>query len=60
MFPDRSLQHARSKAVASMGCSDDLCLFLSEGFAGATNFFAKDRLLPGILVFFNDLLNSPL
>jgi len=34
--------------------------FSVKGLRGATNFFAQDRFLPGLLVFFNDLLDSPL
>jgi hypothetical protein len=43
-----------------MGCSDDLGLFLSEGFAEATNFFAQDWFMPDILILSNDLLDSSL
>jgi hypothetical protein len=53
--PACALQSSRS-----MGYSDDPCLSLSEGFAAATNFFARDWFTPGILVLSNDLLDSSL
>lgn len=60
LLPDHSPQHSHPKAVAIVGYSDDLRLYLNDEGTGATDSIAQYRFLPGLLVLFDDLLDPSL